>query len=236
MKGFGRIHLAIAGAGLAVVAGLTVFSISAMASSPSPSASPGSAESARATACTSFHDYFVKAIGKPSADVDAAFTKALGQTLADQVKAGTITQAQADSIKQRSSAQSFCATGFMGARQDGLGWPGRHGVVKLHEAVATALGITSTELSADFAKGMTVHQIAGTKGITEAQFTSALQAAEQAQVDSAVRSGSLTQAQADAFAQQRRSGAVAMLWDSAGFHHGGRGMMPAPAQSPSASQ
>jgi len=226
----------LAGAGLAVVAGLTVFSVSAMASSPSSSASPRAGSAARATACTSFHDYFVKAIGKSSADVDAAFTKALGQTLADQVKAGTITQAQADAIKQRSSIQSFCAPGFMGGRHDGPGGAGARGVLKIHEAVATALGITSTELTADFAKGLTVHQIAGAKGITEAQFTSALQAAEKAQVDAAVKAGSLTQAQADALAQHQRLGAAAMIWDSSGFHRGGRGMMPAPAQSPSASQ
>jgi hypothetical protein len=45
------------------------------------------------------------------------------------------------------------------------------------------------ELRADFAKGMTLHQIADTKGVSLAQFTTAVLAAEKAQLSAAVKAG-----------------------------------------------
>ena len=219
-----RVHLALAGGVVALVA-VAAVSITAMAATPSPTSTPGSGAANKATACASFHDYFVKAIGKSSKEVDAAFATALGQTLADQVKAGTLTQAQADAIKQRSSTQSLCGPGLFGGERGGAS-PGDHMSIKGPDAIAQALGISPAELQADFAKGMTIHQIADSKGISQAQFTTALQAAQKAELDAAVKAGKISQAQADKMLQGLAAGPAGALWDSNGAHRGGRGMMP----------
>ena len=225
MKRIKRVHLALAGGVVALLA-VAAVSITAMAATPSPTSTPGSGAANKATACASFHDYFVKAIGKSSKDVDAAFATALGQTLADQVKAGTLTQAQADAIKQHSSTQALCGPGFFGGERGGAGGPGDHMSFKGPDAIAQALGITPAELQADFAKGMTIHQIADSKGISQTQFTTALQAAQKAELDAAVKAGKISQAQADKMLQGLTTGLSGALWDSNGAHRGGRGMMP----------
>ena len=237
MQGIKRLHLAIAGAGLAVVAALAVFSVSALAASPSPTSTPKSGSAARSAACSSFRDNFAKAINKSAADVDKAFATALTQTLAGQVKAGNLTQAQADAIKQKSASQTLCGPGLIGGKHDGTGrpgFPGGPGFGKLQDVIAQALGVTAEELHADFAKGMTVHQIADSKNITQAQFNASLAAAEKAKIAAAVTAGTLTQAQADAILQHQPADMGNRLWDSSG--RGFRGVSPAAGATPSGSQ
>jgi hypothetical protein len=86
--------------------------------------------------------------------------------------------------------------------------------LKRRDAEARALGMTMAELHADFAKGMTLHQVADTKGIGLAQFTTAVLANEKAQLAATVKAGTITQAQADQIAQRESAAKIAARWDA----------------------
>jgi hypothetical protein len=103
--------------------------------------------------------------------------------------------------------------------------------LKRRDAEAHALGITMAELRADFAKGMTLHQIADTKGISLAQFTTAVLAAEKAQLAAAVQAGTITQAQADQISQRESTAKIAARWDSPD-HRAHSGGTPATPSTP----
>jgi hypothetical protein len=89
-----------------------------------------------------------------------------------------------------------------------------------------------TELQADFAKGMTLHQVADTKGVSLAQFTTAVLAAERTQLTAAVKAGTITQAQSDQIAQRESAAKIAARWDSADHRAPGRGTTPATPATP----
>ena len=95
---------------------------------------------------------------------------------------------------------------------------GQPGLMR-RQAEAQVLGITRAELQADFAKGMTLHQIADTKGVTLDQFTTRVMAAEKARLDAEVKAGKITQAQADQIAARETPAKIAASWDAAG-HRG----------------
>ncbi len=89
----------------ASAAGLNVgFRPAASTSTPSPN-TPGKAS----TVCNDFVAHFATNLGTTQSKVDAAFVKAVGQTLDDEVKNGDITQAQADAIKKKIAGQAPCA-------------------------------------------------------------------------------------------------------------------------------
>jgi hypothetical protein len=89
-----------------------------------------------------------------------------------------------------------------------------------------------TELQADFAKGMTLHQVADTKGVSLAQFTTAVLAAEKTQLTAAVKAGTITQAQADQISQRESAAKIAARWDSADHRARGGGTTPATPSTP----
>src|SRR5712692_3368317 len=59
--------------------------------------------------CNDLIAHFAGDLGVSQAQVDAAFQKAVGQTLADEVKNGDLTQAQADSIQQKLADKAPCS-------------------------------------------------------------------------------------------------------------------------------
>src|SRR3989475_2832835 len=63
---------------------------------------------ASSAACGEFMSHFAVEIGKSQAEINAAFQRAIADTLADEVKAGHLTQAQADAIKQKLASQTPC--------------------------------------------------------------------------------------------------------------------------------
>src|SRR5256885_2795654 len=79
-------------------------------SSQSQSDASLTAAQARASsaACGEFMSHFAVEIGKSQAEINAAFQRAIADTLVDEVKAGHLTQAQADAIKQKLAAQTPC--------------------------------------------------------------------------------------------------------------------------------
>ncbi|MDX6199050.1 MAG: hypothetical protein QOJ79_2201 [Actinomycetota bacterium] len=109
--------------------------------------------------------------------------------LAGLVTNGTITQAQADKVASTLAAQAPPP----GGRGHGPGGPGRISA----EETAKLLGITVDQLRTAQESGQTLTQIAAAHGISKADLVSLLVAAAKTQLAADVKSGRLTQAQAD---------------------------------------
>jgi hypothetical protein len=218
--GFLRIAGLAAGAaavsGVAVLvtasaAGYTVpfFSLSSHAARSTTALSDQQAGSASAV-CSEFVAHFAADLNTSPAAVNAAFQKAIGETLADEVKNGKLTQAQADTIKQKVAGQTPCT--IAGAVHNG-GSPGaKLGAYRqaLLTAAASALGITDITLRTDLAHGMTLSQIAAaqTPAVTEAQFRSRLIANLTPLLDKAVAAKQLTAAQEKAIISRLQTGTI----------------------------
>lgn len=192
----------------ASAAGLNAgFRPGASTSTPSPNA-PGKAS----TVCNNFVSHFASDLGTTQSKVDAAFVKAVGQTLDDEVKSGTLTQAQADVIKKKIAGQAPCAL-MPSAPKTPRSDVGAYKQALLG-AAASALGITEQQLSADLAQGMTLSQIAAAQNppVTEAEFRDRLVAKLTPLLDDAVAKKQLTAAQEQAIIQQLKTGPIP-FWD-----------------------
>ncbi len=164
-------------------------------------------------ACSEFITHFSSDLGTSQSKVDAAYQQAIGQTLADEVKAGRMTQAQADKIKAKLAGKSPCAiAGSLSAPRDGEGALYQQAVLT---AAASALGISPETLRADLAKGMTLHQIASAQNppVTEDQFRAKLIAALKPMLDADVANKRLTSAQEQKILTGLQSGPIP-FWDT----------------------
>jgi hypothetical protein len=204
--------------GAAVVSGAAVLVTASAAgynlpflktSSPTASATTaalGQQAAKPSTLCTEFGAHFSADLGKSQSDVNAAFQKAIGQTLADQVKNGKLTQAQADAISKRLAGQAPCAiAGRLNAPAGAKIAAFRQALLS---AAASALGITDATLKTDLGKGMTLSQIAAAQKVTEAQFRSAVIAKLTPALDAAVTSKKLTPAQEQAIIKRLQTGNI----------------------------
>jgi hypothetical protein len=137
----------------------------------------------------------------------AALGAAQDAQLDKAVKAGDLTQAQADAIKARRQKSGRVLGGPGGPRLGGPGGPGpdgrghrgpggRGGGPILDDA-AKALGLTRAKLVEQLRAGKSVADVAKAQGKDLAAVKSAVKAAEKARLDKAVKDGRLTQAQAD---------------------------------------
>lgn len=128
-----------------------------------------------------------------------ALAKAQDAQLDADVKAGRLTQAQADAIKQRRQQEGTVlgGPGHHGPRGFGhRGGPGR-GPGDLMKAAADAIGITQAKLFEQLRSGKTLAAIAEANGKSFADVKAAIKAAVKTQLDEQVKDGNLTQAQAD---------------------------------------
>jgi len=164
--------------------------------------------------CNEFAAHFSSDLGVSQDKVNSAFQQAVGQTLADEVKAGHITQAQADAITKKMAGKAPCTlAGSLG----GGGKNAAGGAVyqqALLSAAASALGVTADTLKADLAKGMTLHQIANAQNppVTEAQFRSKLIAGLKPMLDKAVTDKKITSAQEQKILTALQTGPIP-FWD-----------------------
>jgi hypothetical protein len=131
------------------------------------------------------------------------------------------------SPKATSSAPIRNGEGFLGRQgegappQDGRGFRGRGGAFGGLSSAATYLGIDQSTLSQDLQNGKTLAQIAGaTSGKSASGLIDAMVAAEQQQLDQAVKDGRITQSQADQMSTNIKSQVTAMV-NGSGL--GGRG-------------
>ena len=174
-------------------------------------------------ACSNFMSHFATEIGKTQAEVNAAFQKAIADTLADEVKAGRITQAQADTIKARLANKTPCslpALGPGGAKLEAF-------MQQYLAASAAALGITEAQLKTALRNGQSLSQIAATKNISEASFRAKLTENLKPVLDKAVSNKRITAAQEQTILDRLKTGPLP-LWNRPLKHR------PSPAATPSA--
>ena len=126
-----------------------------------------------------------------------AFQKAVGETLADEVKSGQITQAQADAIKQKLANQTPCTLPSAAGRTGDKGAIGAY-LQQYMSAAASALGITQAQLTTDLKNGQSLSQIAAAQKVSEADFRTRLIANLMPALDKAVADKKLTAAQEQA--------------------------------------
>jgi hypothetical protein len=134
-----------------------------------------------------------------ASDLREALSAAEDAQLDAEVKAGRLTQEQADAIKQMRDRSGLVLGGGPG-HHGGPGFPGARGggPGEVMDAAAEALGISEAKLMRQLRSGKTLQQIAKANGKDYADVKSAIRAAVEKDLDAAVQDGRLTQDQADA--------------------------------------
>ena len=154
--------------------------------------------------CTDFLTHLSADLNASPAALNAAYQKAVGETLADEVKGGKLTQARADAIQKRLAGKAPCAIA--------AGLQPRPGLAAfrpaLLSAAASALGISDQTLKADLKKGMSLSQIAVAQKVTEAQFRVQLIVKLKPVLDAAVTNQKLTPAREQAIIKRLQTGTI----------------------------
>ncbi len=130
------------------------------------------------------------------AQLEAALQGAYAARIDAAVAAGKITKEQGEALKKRAKdgvLSPFGGRGFGGDRGHGLGKHFNMGP----SAAATYLGLTGAELRTQLMSGKSLAEIAKAQGKTVAGLEAAMTADTKKKLDDAVKSGRLTQAQAD---------------------------------------
>jgi hypothetical protein len=153
-------------------------------------------------------DDAAKRLGVEPAQLRDALGKALDDQIDAAVKAGRLTQEQADALKQRRAdsglllggghpGPGFERHGFRGGGP-GLG-PGfgHGGPGAVFDAAARAVGLTQAQLFERMRSGKSLEEIAKAQGKDYAQVKAAIRKAVKAELDQAVKDKRLTQSQAD---------------------------------------
>jgi hypothetical protein len=213
--GFAVGAVAVAGAAVLVTASAAGLNVGFRSSAPQH-AQAGTASingASASTICNDFLSHLSSGLGKSQTQVSAAIQKAIGETLADEVKNKDITQAQADTIKQKLASQPPCTlAGNLGVKPAPAGGAAAIGAYtqQLISAAASALGISDTTLKTDLANGMTLSQIAAAQNppVTEAQFRTRLIASLKPLLDTAVTNKKLTAAQEQTILQRLQTGPI----------------------------
>ncbi len=120
--------------------------------------------------------------------------------LDEAVKAGKLTQAQADEIKKRQAESGLVLGGGKGGRgHGGPGGPG--GGRELMADTAKALGLTEAKLMEQLRDGKTIAEIAKAQDKDLADVKAAVKKAALARLDQQVKDGDITKAQRDEIAE-----------------------------------
>ena len=143
-------------------------------------------------------DDAAKRLGVEPSELRDALAKAQDDQLDAAVKAGRLTQEQADAIKQRRAQSGL----VLGGGHPGPGGPGfghrfRGGPPPVLDAAAKALGLSEAQLFERLRSGKSLQDVAKAQGKDYAAVKSAIRAAVKADLDAAVNDKRLTQAQAD---------------------------------------
>jgi len=176
-------------------------------------AAPQSAVDASTTSavCSTFMQHFATDLGKSQSEINAAFQKAVAETLADEVKSGKITQAQADAIKKKLANATPCTLPSTAPRPGG-----EKAIAAFMEqylaASASALGISETELRTDLKSGQSLSQIAAARHVTEATFRTKVIASLKPVLDKAVTDKKITSAQEQEILSRLQTGELP-LWN-----------------------
>ena len=222
IAGFALGAVAVAAAAVLVTASAAGFTVGFRpASSNQPQAAENAANLSQAAGasaiCNDFISHLSNDLGKKQGVVNAAIQKAIGETLADEVKNQQLTQAQADAIKQKLASQPPCNLAAGLGRKPGAATAPQAGAYmqQLVAAAASALGIGAAQLRTDLAGGMSLSQIAGAQKppVSEAAFRTKLIAQLTPLLDAAVKNQKLTSAQEQAILQRLQTGPIP-FWSS----------------------
>lgn len=198
--------VAIGVAAIAVTASASGMTFGFQAASTTPSPTPTKPHSAAAsTACSDFMKHLAVEIGKTQAQINAAYQKAIADTLADEVKSGQITQAQADKLKQQLANQTPCnlpSPRKAGGDKSALGVATQQYLA----AAASALGISQEQLTTDLKNGQSLSQIAAAQHVSEADFRTKIIAQLKPALDQAVTNKTLTAEQEQTILNNLQSG------------------------------
>ena len=206
--------VAVAGAAVVVTASAAGLSFGFKPAASNQAATADSAaldrSNARSSVCTDFMSHFAVEIGKSQAQINNSFQKAIADTLADEVKNGHLTAAQADAIKAKLAGQSPCTLpAQLAPKREARGAFGAY-LQAYENAAATALGITPAELQSDLKGGQSLSQIAAAHNVSEADFRTKLIANLQPMLDTAVKNGKLTSTQEQALINRLKTGPLPM--------------------------
>jgi polyhydroxyalkanoate synthesis regulator phasin len=216
----------VAGSVVAVTAYASGVNLVPMAAaSPSPTASP----SKSSAYCDRFTQHLASDLKTSESNLQAQVKSAAQQTIDDAVKAGDLTQAQADKLKSRlASSKSLC--GPLAGLGHKPGGPHRDAALKEAgvAAAAATVNMAPDQLKDQLKAGKTLSQLAPA-GMTQDQFTTQFSANLKKQLDAQVQSGKLTQAQEDKILQAAPA-LAARLWNH-GLEHAAK-PHPAPSVAP----
>lgn len=143
-------------------------------------------------------DDAAKQLGVDPARLNDALQQALANRIDRAVEDGTLTQAQADAMKERIEANDFPL--FAGPL---LGQPHRGGFglrmrgFRELDAAAAFLGVTEAQLRASLESGKSLAEVAKAKGKSVDALVNAIVAAATKRLDEAVEEGRMTKAQRD---------------------------------------
>ncbi len=160
-----------------------------------PAAAP--AAPAAGTYCEAFRTAFAANLGVSQDELVAA-AKAAAATAVDKAIAdGTLTQAAGDKLKERITAADGEGCGFLAGPRGRIAQKAlavaRDGVT----AAADALDMTVDELRTALRSGKDLKEVAADEGVPYATVTTAVLNAVKADLDAAVKAGTITQARAD---------------------------------------
>jgi len=217
--------LRVAGLSIGAVAvGIAAIAVTASASGLSlnfnrtaaPQSAPGSSltavdASSSSAQCSTFMKHFAVEIGKTQAQINSAFQKAIADTLADEVKSGQITQAQADAIKAKLANQTPCTLPAVRTPGGDKAAIGAY-MQQYLAAAASALGLTQMQLATDLKSGQSLSQIAAAQHVSEADFRTKLIAGLKPALDQAVTDKKITSAQEQAIITRLQTGPLP-LWN-----------------------
>lgn len=189
----------------------------ASASSATPSASATTSSTTSNPYCQQYLQALAQQLNVPVATLEKDQKTAKEDVLAQLVKDGKLTQAQADAIKQRIESRQPCSG-------KGRAW-WDHGILRqtlkqykstLLNGVASGLHMSASQLQADLQNGQTLAQIANAQKISESQLHTVVLNAVQNTLTQARQAGKITQSQEDAFMQYlQKHPAVVNHW----LHH-----------------
>jgi hypothetical protein len=220
----------VAGAAIAITASAAgvSFNLRPAGSAQPAEAGPTAADAAASSAaCTDFMKHFAVEISKTQAQINSAFQKAIADTLADEVKSGQITQAQADAIKKKLASQSPCALPATAPRGGSTAKPAIAAYMQQYlTAAASALGITQAQLTADLKARQSLSQVAAAQHVSEADFRTKVIANLKPTLDKAVTNKTITAAQEQTLLKQLQTGPLP-LWNPPVKH-----TKPTPAATP----
>jgi hypothetical protein len=155
---------------------------------------------------TSFLDAVAAKLGISSEKLLDATKAAAIDRVDAQLKAGAVTEAQADALKERIQSGDVPFFGGPGMHRGGFGpGPGMGGPGGHLDDAAAYLGVTEAELVEQLRAGESLADVAGAEGKSVDGLKAALLAGEKQELDALVAAGRITQAQADAALERRKA-------------------------------